>query len=129
MLNLYGFDANNNMRTLPRGRAWRFSRSYAYITLEILVFWELLNSLSWDRVSIADYNEVCQLYEAVRLKLAWQDTPTSMYLASVAPPAGRGQGFQRGGRAGHKARHWPIIVKEIEESSGNDSEETTSYIS
>ncbi|KDP40997.1 hypothetical protein JCGZ_03793 [Jatropha curcas] len=34
---------------LPRDRAWKFSRKYAYTTLEIGVFRQLLNGLTWDQ--------------------------------------------------------------------------------
>ncbi|KDP40428.1 hypothetical protein JCGZ_03843 [Jatropha curcas] len=104
MPSLFGFNATTTERTLPRGRAWRFSRRYAHTTSNISSFRQILNGLSWDRrlylvlvhvpppsefdpfievedldedqgsaptqVSILDYNDVSQLHEAARLKLA-----------------------------------------------------------
>ncbi|KDP22685.1 hypothetical protein JCGZ_02797 [Jatropha curcas] len=49
--------------------------------------------------------------------------------ASMAPPAVRGQQFQRGELAGHGAGHRPVIVEETEESGNNNLEETASYAS
>ncbi|KDP30106.1 hypothetical protein JCGZ_18238 [Jatropha curcas] len=52
-------------------------------------------------VSITDYNEVSQLYEATRLKLTMARlSDEHVSRVSMVPPAGRGRGAQRGGHAG-----------------------------
>ncbi|KDP25883.1 hypothetical protein JCGZ_23728 [Jatropha curcas] len=81
-------------------------------------------------VSIDNYNEVCQLYEAARLMLAvarLSDEHVSR--VDMAPPASRGRGIQRGRRAGRESRHRPVIIEEIEESGSEDSKETASNMS
>ncbi|KDP39408.1 hypothetical protein JCGZ_03690 [Jatropha curcas] len=41
-----------NASSLPQGRAWRFGRRYAHTTSDILLFRQLLNSLTWDQRNI-----------------------------------------------------------------------------
>ncbi|KDP30066.1 hypothetical protein JCGZ_18391 [Jatropha curcas] len=87
-------------------------------------------SLYQMHLSIDDYNKVCHLYEAVRLKLAvarLSDEHVSR--VDMAPPAGRGRGMQRGEHVGHRDGCRPLIVEETEESGSEDSEETTSNMS
>ncbi|KDP30427.1 hypothetical protein JCGZ_16666 [Jatropha curcas] len=48
MHDLFSFEGEVNMRTLPRGRAWRYSRRYSHTTSDIGMFRQLLNGLSWD---------------------------------------------------------------------------------
>ncbi|KDP34287.1 hypothetical protein JCGZ_12816 [Jatropha curcas] len=80
------------------------------------------------QVSIDDYNEVCQLYEAARLKLAMARlSDEHVSRASMAPPAGRGQGTQCGGRTGRGAGHKQVVIEEAKETSNNDSEEIDLY--
>ncbi|KDP47167.1 hypothetical protein JCGZ_25676 [Jatropha curcas] len=49
MPTLFDFDATTNERTLPQGRAWRFSMRYAHTTSNISAFRQMLNGLAWDR--------------------------------------------------------------------------------
>ncbi|KDP34440.1 hypothetical protein JCGZ_11911 [Jatropha curcas] len=42
--------------------------------------------------------------------------------SSMVPLAGRGQGAQRGGHAGHRAERRPVVVEETEDSGSEDSE-------
>ncbi|KDP47109.1 hypothetical protein JCGZ_03917 [Jatropha curcas] len=76
---------------------------------------------SCTHVSISDCNEVCQLYRVACLELAVQ--------ASMAPPAGRGRGTQHGRRASYGVGRRLMIIKETEETSSGDSEETASNMS
>ncbi|KDP38316.1 hypothetical protein JCGZ_05202 [Jatropha curcas] len=57
MSSLYGFEANINARSLPRDRTWRFGRRYAHTTSNVLVFRQLLNSLTWDRIERYSWGE------------------------------------------------------------------------
>ncbi|KDP44605.1 hypothetical protein JCGZ_19747 [Jatropha curcas] len=50
MPSLYGFEGDVNVRSLPRGRACRFSWRYAHTTSEVSMFRQLLNSLTWDQI-------------------------------------------------------------------------------
>ncbi|KDP20486.1 hypothetical protein JCGZ_05381 [Jatropha curcas] len=78
-------------------------------------------------VSIADYNEVSQMYVATLLKLAVVRLfDEHISRTSMAPPIGRGRGAQRGGQVGSRAGHRPIIVKESKEFGSEDSKETES---
>ncbi|KDP27389.1 hypothetical protein JCGZ_20213 [Jatropha curcas] len=52
MPTLFSFDTTTNERTLPQGRAWRFSLRYAHTTSDISAFRQMLNGLSWDRAAI-----------------------------------------------------------------------------
>ncbi|KDP21982.1 hypothetical protein JCGZ_03137 [Jatropha curcas] len=79
-------------------------------------------------VSIDDYNEVFHLYEAKHLKLAMVRL-SNEHRASMAPPAGRGQGTQHGGNASRGTRRMPVISEQAEKSSSDDLEETASNIS
>ncbi|KDP22041.1 hypothetical protein JCGZ_02993 [Jatropha curcas] len=45
----------------------------------------------------------------------------------MAPPMGRGWGFQCSGHASRGVGHRPIMVQETKESGSDDSEETVSY--
>ncbi|KDP29963.1 hypothetical protein JCGZ_19120 [Jatropha curcas] len=58
------------------------------------------------QVSIDDYNEVCQLYEAARLKLVVPRL-SDEHRVDMAPLTGRGQGMERGRRAGHGSGRRP----------------------
>ncbi|KDP47095.1 hypothetical protein JCGZ_03903 [Jatropha curcas] len=153
---LQGWPAVDGLPT--KYESW--SRRYSHTTSDVAMFLQLLNGLSWDRllihippltefdpfaeaeelaggqgatlvqVSIYNYNEVCQLYEAARLKLAVARLSNEhISRASVVPPASQGRGITHGGRASHGVGHRPLIIEEAEESSGDDSEEMTSNMS
>ncbi|KDP39463.1 hypothetical protein JCGZ_05144 [Jatropha curcas] len=108
---LFGVEGNVNAKSLPRGRAWRYSKRYSHTTSDIMMFRQLLNRSSWDWVSVDDYNKVCQLYEATRFKLAVvRLSDEHIYKASTTPPAGRGRGAQRGGHACSGAGRGHVII-------------------
>ncbi|KDP41100.1 hypothetical protein JCGZ_03230 [Jatropha curcas] len=45
---LFGFEGGVNIRTLPRGRGWQYSKRYSHTTSDVAMFQQLLNGLSWD---------------------------------------------------------------------------------
>ncbi|KDP33064.1 hypothetical protein JCGZ_13650 [Jatropha curcas] len=112
-----GFDFEAPNTTIP------ISRSTSQV-LPSLSFWSAKASqhrACWRPIlclSLLDYNEVCQLYEAARLKLAIARlSDEHVSVISVVPREGQGAGCR------------PVIVEETEESGSDDSEETASYIS
>ncbi|KDP35450.1 hypothetical protein JCGZ_10833 [Jatropha curcas] len=89
-----------------------------------------MTPLGCTHVSISSYNEVCQLYEAARLKLpVARLSDEHISRASMAPLASRGREFQYGERVGRGAGRRPVIVEDIEESWSDDSKKTASYVS
>ncbi|KDP31491.1 hypothetical protein JCGZ_15393 [Jatropha curcas] len=52
MPGLFGFNSDVNERSLSQGRASRFDRRYAHTTSDVMMFQQLLNSLSWDWVAV-----------------------------------------------------------------------------
>ncbi|KDP26929.1 hypothetical protein JCGZ_21022 [Jatropha curcas] len=59
----------------------------------------------------------------------WQWRGSQMSIASMVPPTGQGHGTQRSEHAGGEAGRKPVVIKEAEETSSDDSEETASNMS
>ncbi|KDP44339.1 hypothetical protein JCGZ_19206 [Jatropha curcas] len=74
------------------------------------------------QLSVDDYNEVCQLYEAARLKLV-VGRVSDEHRFDVAPPTGRGRETQCVGHASVGTGCKQVVIEEAEETSSDDSEE------
>ncbi|KDP21979.1 hypothetical protein JCGZ_03182 [Jatropha curcas] len=62
MLTLFSFDGAINKRTLPRGRAWRFSKKYAHATSDISALRQMLNvKYPWGQIT--EYPDFIQARE------------------------------------------------------------------
>ncbi|KDP35975.1 hypothetical protein JCGZ_10534 [Jatropha curcas] len=55
--------------------------------------------------------------------------PSCTHRASIVPLVARGWGVQYGGHASHRVGRRPIVVKEIEKSGSEDSEDSASNMS
>ncbi|KDP23107.1 hypothetical protein JCGZ_01179 [Jatropha curcas] len=69
MPSLYGFEANINVSSLSRGRAWGFAWRYAHNTSDVLVFWQLLNSLTWDQYP---WGQVAEYLDFIHVAMGYQ---------------------------------------------------------
>ncbi|KDP23169.1 hypothetical protein JCGZ_00080 [Jatropha curcas] len=72
MPGLFGFEGDVNVRTLPRGRARRYSRRYSHTTSNIRVYRQLLNGLNRDRIERYPWGDAVDFLDLVQAAIGYQ---------------------------------------------------------